>query len=110
MRTETKIGVGILGALTAFSIILSLFNDSLSSFRAVFGFFYILFLPGFFLTILFRKRQAMERAMLSFALSLATIPLIIFSFSLLGIKITLLNTTIVVTGIIMASIILKNVK
>lgn len=71
------------------------------SLRIMFGSFYVLFLPGFVITYLFFKEIDMiERIALSFALSIATVPLTLFYLNKLGVKITLLSSILTVLVII----------
>jgi len=62
------------------SIILTFTKLSfLESLRISFGSFYVLFLPGFILTyVFFKELDIIERIALSFALSIAIVPLIVF--------------------------------
>lgn len=81
------------------------------AFRIIFGSVYVLFLPGFILTFIFfpiNKEKGidwMERIALSFALSIAVVPLIVFYLNLIGIRINSLNTTLIILGIIILEII-----
>jgi uncharacterized membrane protein len=64
--------------------------------------FFILFLPGFFLSFVFFKwtRIGMiERMVLSFALSIALVPLLIFYTNLLGVKISPPTVMLHIAGI-----------
>ncbi len=73
----------------------------LQSLRIVFGSFYVLFLPGFILTYLFFKEiDWIERVALSFALSIATVPLVLFYLNKIGVRITALSSTLTILGII----------
>lgn len=103
----TKIAVGI---IVVISIILSLKKPALfvELARIIFGSIYILFLPGFLLTYIFfpnklnnnDKIDIIERIALSFALSIATVPLLVFYLNLIGMKITTLSTFLTVLGLI----------
>ncbi|MCX6707666.1 MAG: DUF1616 domain-containing protein, partial [Candidatus Woesearchaeota archaeon] len=48
----------------------------------------------------------LERIALSFALSIAIVPLVVFYLNLMGIRINLLNTSLIILGIIIISIII----
>ncbi|MBS3088392.1 DUF1616 domain-containing protein [Candidatus Pacearchaeota archaeon] len=88
------------------------------SFRIVFGSVYVLFLPGFILTFVFFPRTKefdskekengaidwIERIALSFALSIAIVPLAVFYLNLIGVKINLLNSFLTILGIIAISL------
>ena len=93
----------------------------LNSLRIVFGSIYVLFIPGFIISYIFFSRTKefdekerekgaidwIERIALSFALSIAIVPLTVFYLNLLGIKISLLNSFLTILGItILASLIL----
>ena len=76
------------------------------SMRIVFGGVYVLFLPGFVLSFLFfggRQIDWTERIALSFALSIAVVPLAVFYLNLIGVKINLLNSFLTVLVIIIVS-------
>lgn len=75
--------------------------------RIISGSIFILFLPGYFLTrAFFRDAEIdfLERFALSFALSIAVVPLLMFYANLLGLPITALS----VYGITLAIIILSS--
>ncbi len=60
-------------------------------FLIIFAAIFILFLPGFVLSLVFfkwGKIDIIERIALSFALSIAVVPLLVFYTNLIGIKIT----------------------
>ncbi len=109
-----------IAALILITIILTLATSLtiLDSFRIVFGSVYVLFLPGYIISFIFfpnkkKKKEIdiIERIALSFALSIAIVPLIIFYLNLIGMKINLLSTTLTILGIIIiAVIILKYLK
>ncbi len=89
----------------------------LESLRIVFGSIYVLFLPGFVMSYLFFPKTKefdteddkgdgidwLERIALSFALSIAVVPLAVFYLNLIGIKISLLNSSLTILGIIVLS-------
>jgi uncharacterized membrane protein len=73
---------------------------------AILGAFYILFLPGFAVSFLFFVRGAIdiiERVALSFALSVAVVPLLAFYLNLVGVKISFWSVFTEVAFIIIAS-------
>jgi len=115
MRKEIKMGLIVFGALVLISLILGFITGFLESFRIVFGSVYVLFLPGFIISFIFfpktkefdKKGEGidwLERIALSFALSIAIVPLAVFYLNLAGIKISLLNTALIILGIILVSI------
>lgn len=87
----------------------------LEAFRIIFGSVYVLFLPGFIFTYVFfpKTRETkekgsidwIERIALSFALSIAVVPLIIFYLNLAGIPINTLNSFLTILGIIIILVI-----
>ena len=100
--------LGVILALVIIAIILPLFTSLtiISSFRIVFGSIFVLFLPGFIISFIFfpaNKIEAVERLALSFALSIAIVPLVIFYLNLLGVKINLISSSIIIAGIIIIS-------
>ena len=99
------------------------------SLRIIFGSVYVLFLPGFIITYIFfpkiqefdsgekqkGERESgsidwIERIALSFALSIAIVPLAVFYLNLIGLKINMLNSFLVVLGIIIISVIILKIK
>lgn len=94
----------------------------LESLRIIFGSVYVLFLPGFIVSYLFfpktkefesKEKGAIdwiERIALSFALSIAIVPLAVFYLNLIGIKINLLNSFLTILGIIIISLVILNYK
>ncbi len=71
------------------------------------GVIYILFLPGFCLSFVFFGRSSVdiiERLGLSFALSVAAVPLLAFYLNLAGIKIALGSIILEVASIIITSL------
>jgi len=105
--------------LSIFSIILSIFTDLsyFESLRIIFGSIYVLFLPGFIISYIFfpktrefesesKEKGAIdwiERIALSFALSIAIVPLVVFYLNLIGLKINLLNSFLTILGVIIIS-------
>ncbi len=115
------IGLAII-SLAIVSLGIGLFSDLeyIESFRIVFGSVYVLFLPGFILTFVFFPKTKefdsknkeggtidwIERIALSFALSIAIVPLAVFYLNLIGIKINLINSFLIILGIIIVSLII----
>lgn len=71
------------------------------SFRIIFGSIYVLFLPGFVWSFVFfdgrsRKVDLIERIALSFALSIAIVPLAVFYLNLVGLPISGVSSFFVV--------------
>lgn len=94
---------GVILGLAILSLIISIWLGIQQSFRIIFGSFYILFLPGLVLTFaFFRKKEIdiIERIALSFALSIAVVPLLVFYLNLIGMKIDVLNVILVVVLIV----------
>ena len=117
MKKEIKISLWIMGALALISVILGFIMGFLESFRIVFGSVYVLFLPGFIISFIFFPKTNekkgidwLERIALSFALSIAIVPLVVFYLNLAGIKITLLSTSLIILGIIIVSVIILKRK
>ena len=93
----------IIGGLLGVSILISFFQPTLvESLRIVFGAFYILFLPGFAIVyFFFEDKDIIEKIALSFALSIAIVPLVVFYLNyLLKLKITAFNVFLIVFAII----------
>lgn len=107
-KTLVSAGIAVI-ALTIISAALTLLKIGfLQALRIVFGSTYVLFLPGFVLTyVFFKEIDWIERIALSFALSIATVPLILFYLNKLGIKINLLSSTLTILGIIIVGIGIK---
>jgi hypothetical protein len=99
MKRWILIGIFVLVLL---SVVLGFFIGFLSSFRIIFGSVFVLLVPGAFLSYAFfpaREIDVLERVALSFALSIAVVPLLVFYLNLLGMKITALSVSLVVVGI-----------
>jgi len=108
----------VLAVLMIISVAISIFTSVsyLEAIRIIYGSVYVLFLPGFILSYLFfpktrpfeedkEKREKgaidwIERIALSFALSIAVVPLSVFYLNLIGVKINLLNSFLTILGII----------
>lgn len=93
-------------SLIVISLILTIFMPILDAFRIVFGSVYVLFIPGYIISFIFFKNEIdlLERIALSFALSIAIVPLIIFYLNLIGLKISALNSFLTILGIILISL------
>ena len=120
MNNLTKPTAITIAALALISIIIGISSSIslLESFRIVFGSVHVLFLPGFILTYLFfpktkpfdskdKEKGAIdwiERIALSFALSIAVVPLAVFYLNLIGLKINTLNSFLTILGIIAVSL------
>jgi len=73
----------------------------------------VLFLPGYVISFLFFKKNKIdiiERIALSFALSIAIVPLLIFYLNLIGMKINTLSSALTIAGIIIVGLVLLKVK
>ena len=95
--------------LTAFSLFIP-YQDSqiVSIFRIIFWTIFILFLPGYFLTLSFFDKKEidfLERFALSFALSISVVPLLSFYFNLIWVKINELSVFLITLSIIVGNII-----
>ena len=100
-RIKKHIIFSILG-LAIVSLILSIWIPITQAFKIVFGSFLILFLPGLVLSFVFFNKKEIdiiERAVLSFALSITVIPLLVFYLNLVGVKINILNV-LLITGLV----------
>lgn len=113
-------GLGILAGifilnLISLGITLSTTLSYLESLRIIFGSVYVLFIPGFIISYLFFPKTKefdteekgaidwIERIALSFALSIAIVPLAVFYLNLIGVKINTLNSSLIILGIIIIS-------
>ena len=97
--------VAYTASLLAILSLILYFIIGIDSFRIVFGTVYILFLPGFVISIAFFNKKEMgliERIALSFALSIAIVPLIVFYLNFAGMRIDALSVSLTVLGIIIA--------
>jgi len=112
------IGGILLPILLILSFILASFSDLsiIDSLRVVFGSIFVLFLPGFVFSYLFFPEtkssekesngagiDVLERIALSFALSIAIVPLFAFYLNLMGLKISLLNSFLEILFLIVVS-------
>jgi len=118
-----KVSLFVLIGLVLISLGLGFFTQLsyLESFRIVFGSVFVLFIPGFIISyIFFPKTKSfgdeadgidwIERIALSFALSIAIVPLAVFYLNLIGVKINLLNSSLIILGIIIISLIILYFK
>ena len=111
MKKIIKWFIGIVSGiiiLAVISFLIGLFTqlNYLESFRIVLGSVYVLFLPGFLISFIFFSQNAIdwiERIALSFALSIAIVPLFVFYLNLAGLKISAINTFFTILGIIVIS-------
>ena len=82
--------------------------------RIILGAIFVLFVPGYAMTLaLFKEGEIdkIERIALSFALSIASVPLLIFYLNWgLGIRINLVNLIIIVLFIVISSLIARAVR
>jgi|SRR3989344_2854199 len=123
MNKNKKYLAGVLifiGVLALISLAIGIFSQIsfLESFRIIFGSVYVLFLPGFILTYIFfpltkkfdDKNEEngaidwIERIALSFALSIAIVPLVVFYLNLIGVKISVINSFFTIISIIIISL------
>ncbi|MBW3538350.1 DUF1616 domain-containing protein [Candidatus Parcubacteria bacterium] len=77
-------------------------ETALQMIQMITGAVYVLFLPGLVLSFLFFRRgtiDLIERLALSFALSIAVVPLVAFYLSLIGIKISPVAVLLEVAGV-----------
>jgi uncharacterized membrane protein len=110
--------LGVIFVLAFISLLLAMFSmvEIGASFRIVFGSVYVLFLPGFILSYVFFSKTGnredkekgtidlLERIALSFGLSIAIVPLVVFYLNLVGLSINLLNSFLTILGIIIISV------
>ncbi len=118
-------GAGFIILLEILALAFAALSDSITSIEAmriVFGTFYVLFIPGFIWTFVFFPKSRsfedkvekkdkqkweidwLERIALSFALSIALVPLSVFYLNLIGIKINLLNSFVIILGLILVGL------
>ena len=116
MKSKFVVGI-VIGVLILISLGVGLFSSLgyLESFRIVFGSVYVLFLPGFILSfVFFPKTRAteskekgsvdwFERIALSFALSIAIVPLAVFYLNLIGVGINVWNSFLTILGVVVIS-------
>ena len=82
--------------------------------RIIFGSVFVLFLPGLVWTFVFFDRDeidVIERVALSFGLSIALVPLVVFYLNFgFGLKISFVNTSLTILGLIATGIVLYAAK
>lgn len=102
----------IIVSLLIISIALSFTSLSLlESLRITFGSVLVLFLPGFIIVSLFLKDlDLIEKIALSFALSIAIVPLTIFYLNRIGMKINTLNSILTILAISIISFLIKKIS
>ncbi|MGV8152631.1 MAG: DUF1616 domain-containing protein [Candidatus Nanoarchaeia archaeon] len=116
----------VLLSVVSFAIAVFSSLSILESFRIIFGSIYVLFLPGFIISFIFFPKtkkfeedketsakdsiDIIERIALSFALSIAIVPLCVFYLNLIGIKINLLNSFLTILAIIFISLAILAIK
>ena len=106
MKNKILIIAGIIVIVTAALTLLTQLT-LLESLRITLGTPYVLFIPGYIISfIFFKKLDIIERIALSFALSIAIVPLIIFYLNLVGMKINLLSSILTIAAIIIISLII----
>jgi uncharacterized membrane protein len=110
MKKEAKNVSYVLGGLLLISLVLSIWLG-INSFRIVFGSFIVLFLPGFSIVYnFFKELDLLETIALSFALSIAIVPLVVFYLSLVSMPITWWSTLLVIVFIVGVSFGIKMYK
>ena len=99
----------VIAVLFLLALVLTLFDYSLwTTVRAVFGSALVLFVPGFVIVKLyFKEIDIIEKVALSFALSIAIVPLVVFYLNKLGMRINTLNSFLSIVGIIAVSFVVK---
>ncbi len=107
LNNNIKYLIYFVGLLILVSLLLGIKLKLIESFRIVFGSFFVLFLPGYVMSfIFFKELEIIERIALSFALSIAVVPLAMFYLNLIGIRINFTNSVIVISCIILTSLII----
>jgi len=109
---KTNIYITIIVSLLIISIALSFTSLTIiDSLRIIYGSLFVLFLPGYIITELFLKRKdIIETIALSFALSIAIVPLTVFYLNKLGMRINTLNSFLTILGIIAIAVIIKKIR
>ena len=99
----------VIAVLFLLALVLTLFDYNLwTTIRAVFGSVLVLFVPGFVIVKLyFKEIDIIEKVALSFALSIAIVPLVVFYLNKLGMRINTLNSFLSIVGIIAVSFVVK---
>lgn len=100
--SDFKINHNTVFALILILIVISIVLYSyigLNAFRIVFGSVFVLFVPGLIISYLFFDKleiEWLERVALSFALSISIVPLLVFYLNLLGMKMNVVNVSILI--------------
>ena len=104
-------GIAVFIVLEVVTVILGVATEMtyLESFRVIFGSVYVLFVPGLVWSFVFfpfgeKKVDIIERIALSFALSIAIVPLAVFYLNLIGLKISAWSSFLVVLVLIIAGL------
>ena len=102
----------LIAILTAISLFIpNQENTVVQISRMIFWSIFILFIPGYFLTLTFfdnKEIDFLERFALSFALSISVVPLLSFYLNLIWVKINELSVYLIVLLIILANIVYIN--
>jgi hypothetical protein len=109
---KLTIGLVVIG-LVILSFVVGYFNGMMQGFRIVFGSVYVLFLPGLIVSFLFfagKEIDILERIALSFALSIAVVPLVVFYLNLTGLIINAVNVSLVILAICLIGLIGIKIK
>ncbi len=120
-KNEQKVILGIMLGLLLLSGILMIRLPHAQALRMVFGTVFILFLPGFFLIELAFPRKVqikndshmldwIERVTLSFALSIVTVPLMVYFLNRAGVAITARNIFFEVLGWCVGLIVISTLR
>ena len=111
LKKDLIVGAGYIIAALVFSVIIYLISKYpiLNGWRAFLGFAYVLFLPGYVLVrCFFNEVDIIEKAALSFGLSIALVILsVMISNMLLKIPITTLTNFLVILGVIIIILVVK---
>ena len=98
------LGLGYLSILATFLTLILPSDAAIAEIiRMIFGSYFVLFFPGYLLITLFflpGELDVLERIALSFALSLAVVPLTVFYANLAGMPVNALNVFSLVTFLI----------
>jgi uncharacterized membrane protein len=110
MKLNNKLIIS--GVLAGITLILTFFTQLsfLEALRITLGTPYVLFLPGYIISFFFFKKDKIdiiERVALSFALSIAIVPLAIFYLNLIGMKINLISSILTIAFIIGISLLFQ---
>jgi len=110
-RKELTFWAIVIGASIILSVIISLFfkYNYFSSLRAILGLIYVLFLPGYVVVrCFFKEVDWIEKAALSFGLSIALVILsVMFSNMLFKIPITAITNFLVILVVMIITIVVK---